>query len=612
MNGVQPITIHQSRLTIHPKMIPESFIQDVLARTDIVGLIERYVPLKKGGANYMACCPFHNEKSPSFTVSPTKQFYHCFGCGVHGTAVGFLMEYCGMSFRDAISDLAQQAGLQVPEDNTPQPDRSQISSLTAAMDKAARLYREQLRHAPQAVTYLKQRGLTGEIAKAFSIGYAPDDWNALRQAFGSDYDSPALLEAGLVIQNDTGRRYDRFRDRIMFPIQDQRGNIIGFGGRVLGQGEPKYLNSPETPLFDKGRELYGLFGARQAIRESGVVVVVEGYMDVVALAQFGFGAAVATLGTATTATHIQKLFRQSDKVVFCFDGDKAGRKAARRALENSLDQLADDKEVRFLFLPTEHDPDSFIRAEGLEAFHRAVHDAMPLSEFLLKELRGELNLGIPEDRAKLVHEAKALIPKISAPVLQLQTLRLLADDAQMDQAEVARALGLRTPDTGRNGRRQGTAPRPRGPRTAPASPLQGLLRLLANRPPLLDKLPGDILELAGDSPEGELIQAFRDIHDHHEFGPASLAALYQSCEDETRRALLERLLAAEDISYSDGADEREFHGYISSLRIAALDQRFSALQQKLASGEQLNNEEMRDFASLPAQKQKLRAGQKPG
>ncbi|NSL54102.1 DNA primase [Uliginosibacterium aquaticum] len=595
-------------------MIPESFIQDVLARTDIVDLIERYVPLKKGGANYMACCPFHNEKSPSFSVSPTKQFYHCFGCGAHGTAVGFLMEYCGMSFRDAIKDLAQQCGLTVPEDDAPQQDRAQLSSLLEATTRAARYFREQLRYAPQAIEYLKQRGLTGEIAKAFGIGYAPDDWNGLRSAFGSDYDSPALLEAGLVIQNDAGRRYDRFRDRVMFPILDQRGNIIGFGGRVLGQGEPKYLNSPETPLFEKGRELYGLFQARQAIRESGVVVVTEGYMDVVALAQYGFGAAVATLGTATTATHIQKLFRQSEKVVFCFDGDKAGRKAARRALENSLDQLADDREVRFLFLPTEHDPDSFIRAEGLEAFHRAVHDAMPLSEFLLRELRGDLNLEIPEERAKLVHEAKALIPKISAPILQLQTIRLLADDAGMSSEEVSHALGIKPPP------RNKVAARPRAGRSAPIGPQRQLLRLLSQNPELLDRLPGDLPELLGDSTECALIQLFRDAHDHDHFGPTTIAALFQSSQDDAQRALLRELLnapeedtppAREDATHnSSKAAQAELDGHIANLRIAMIDHEFNSLRHRLAEGEALETAEMRRYAELPTLKQQLRSGQK--
>ena len=600
-------------------MIPESFIQDVLARTDIVSLIERYVPLKKGGANYMACCPFHNEKSPSFSVSPTKQFYHCFGCGAHGTAVGFLMEYCGMSFRDAIKDLAQQCGLQVPEDNAPQQDRAQHSALIDATTRAAKFFREQLRHAPQAIEYLKQRGLTGEIARQFGIGYAPDDWNALRAAFSSDYDSPALLEAGLVIQNEAGRRYDRFRDRIMFPIIDTRGNIIGFGGRVLGQGEPKYLNSPETPLFEKGRELYGLFQARQAIRESGVVVVTEGYMDVVALAQYGFGAAVATLGTATTATHIQKLFRQSEKVVFCFDGDKAGRKAARRALENALDQLADDREVRFLFLPAEHDPDSFIRAEGLEAFHRAIHDAMPLSEFLLRELRTGLDLAIPEDRAKLVHEAKSLIPKISAPILQLQTVRLLAEDAGMSPEEVSHALGIKFTA------RSKSAPRPGARRAAPAGPLRQLLRLLGSRPELIKHLPEDTLELAGDSPESSLLGAFMNAHAQHGFNTSTITTLYQVTEDSAQKHILTELLKAseeedrarEKANKNDTVKEAqakaaraELDGHIANLRIAAIDHEVASLQQRLAQGEQLSADEMRRFVTLPAQKQSLRSGQK--
>ncbi|MDQ7988174.1 MAG: DNA primase [Candidatus Dactylopiibacterium sp.] len=598
-------------------MIPESFIQDVLARTDIVGLIERYVPLKRGGANYMACCPFHNEKSPSFSVSPTKQFYHCFGCGAHGTAIGFLMEYCGMSFRDAVKDLAQQCGLQMPEDDAPQQDRARTVSLLDATLRAARYFREQLRHAPTAIEYLKRRGLTGEVARQFGIGYAPDDWNGLRTAFGADYDEASLVEAGLVIQNDAGRRYDRFRDRVMFPILDQRGNIIGFGGRVIGQGEPKYLNSPETPLFEKGRELYGLFQARQAIREAGLVVVTEGYMDVVALAQYGFGAAVATLGTATTATHIQKLFRQAEKVVFCFDGDNAGRKAARRALENCLDQLADDREVRFLFLPAEHDPDSFIRVEGLEAFRRAVDEAMPLSEFLLQTLRGDLNLGIPEDRAKLVHEARAFVPKIAAPVLQVQTVRLIADDADMSAEEVAHALGIRLPGS-RHGNRRSPPARPRTPRTAPAGPQRQLLHLTARFPELLDRLPGDLEALFGESAEATLLQTFRDAHDHDHFSAATLAALYESCEDDARRALLLELLNHEDEAFADDdarevarqAARLEFDGHFTNLQIAALDHEFASLQQRLTRGEALNTEEMRRFRELPAEKQQLRSGQK--
>lgn len=590
-------------------MIPESFIQDVLARTDIVSLIERYVPLKKGGANYMACCPFHNEKSPSFTVSPTKQFYHCFGCGAHGTAVGFLMEYSGMSFRDAIKDLAGQAGLQIPEDDAPQQDRSQVNTLLGVMERAARYFRDQLRQSPKAIEYLKQRGLTGEIAKQFGIGYAPDDWQGLKAALGADYDTSAPLEAGLLIQNDTGRRYDRFRDRVMFPILDQRGNIIGFGGRVIGQGEPKYLNSPETPLFEKGRELYGLFQARQAIRDSGVVVVVEGYMDVVALAQYGFGSAVATLGTATTATHIQKLFRQSDKVVFCFDGDNAGRKAARRALDACLDQLGDDREARFLFLPPEHDPDTFVRVEGLEAFHRAVHNALPLSEFLLRELRSDLNLGTAEDRSRLVHEAKTLVPKISAPVLQQQIVRMIADDVDMPIDAVLQALEIKAASQGRFGSGAGgKSPRQRTPRVAPTGNLNKLLRLICAYPTLIEKLPGDILELAGDGPIHDILQSFLDIRDTDGFGPTSLAGLYESTADEARKAVLLQLLQAPPPEFElDEATVQEFDGLIINLRIALNDHEFSALHQRIMQGELLSPDEMQYYKTLTERKQALRS-----
>jgi DNA primase len=587
-------------------VIPESFIQDVLARTDIVSLIERYVPLKKAGTSYKACCPFHNEKTPSFNVSPTKQFYHCFGCQAHGTAITFLMEYSGMSFPEAIKDLAQQAGLKVPEDDAPQQDRTQLRTLQEAMDRATRFYREQLKHAPRAVAYLKERGLTGEIAKTFGIGYAPDDWQGLHQVFKSDYDGSALLESGLVIQNEAGRRYDRFRDRVMFPILDQRGNIIGFGGRVIGQGEPKYLNSPETPLFEKGRELYGLFQARQSIRDSGVVVVVEGYMDVVALAQYGFGSAVATLGTATTAIHIQKLFRQSNKVVFCFDGDNAGRKAAKRALDACLEQLADDREARFLFLPPEHDPDSFIREQGLEAFHRAIHDALPLSEFLIRELRTDLDLAIPEDRSRLVHAAKELVPRIAAPILQVQIIRMIADDVEMSPEEVAHALGIK------NISRHKMAPaRRRTPRIAPTGTLRQLLRRVCTYPELAEQLPGDAVQLAGEGPEAEVLQSFIDIRDNYGLTTTSAAALFASTEDETHKAVLSDLLQApEDDDELTDAIREEFGGYIANLRIALLNHEFSALQQRLNQGERLAPEEMQHYQALVLQKQVLKTGQK--
>lgn len=326
-------------------MIPHSFLQDLLNRVDIVDVVGRYVQLKKGGANFMGLCPFHNEKSPSFTVSPTKQFYHCFGCGAHGTAIGFLMEHAGLSFPEAVQELAQSVGLTVPHEPSPtrgggseypsQPavSKAVATALSDVMQAACDYYRKQLRGAPAAIQYLKKRGLTGEVAARFGLGYAPDGWQNLEAAF-ANYRDDALVESGLVIVSDktdaqgVARRYDRFRERIMFPIRNVKGQVIGFGGRVLGAGEPKYLNSPETPLFNKGSELYGLFEARLAIRERKYVLVVEGYMDVVALAQLGFPNAVATLGTACTPIHVQKLLRQTDTVIFSFDGDAAGRRAA--------------------------------------------------------------------------------------------------------------------------------------------------------------------------------------------------------------------------------------------------------------------------------------------
>jgi DNA primase len=419
-------------------MIPNDFIQTLLARVDIVPVIDGYVPLKKAGANYAACCPFHTEKSPSFTVSPTKQFYHCFGCGAHGTAIGFLMEYAGKSFPDAVEELARDAGLEVPQVRLGDAHARQrdTTDLSGVLLEAARFYRTALKDAPRAIDYLKRRGLTGEIAVRFGIGYAPDDWQPLAQGLGN-YQDKALETAGLVIAGDAGKRYDRFRDRIMFPIHDSSGRVIGFGGRILDQGEPKYLNSPETPVFSKGRELYGLFQARPAIRAAAKVVVVEGYMDVVALAQHGVEYAVATLGTATTPIHAQKLLRMSDTVVFCFDGDEAGRRAAWRALENTLPVLADGKSARFLFLPDGEDPDDYIRRRGKDAFEALVDKALPLSDFLLSELAMRHPPSSSEGRAALVTAAKPLLAQLTAPILGALLRRRLAELAGLTETEMA-------------------------------------------------------------------------------------------------------------------------------------------------------------------------------
>src|SRR5689334_13622967 len=418
-------------------MIPTDFIETLLARVDIVEVIDRSVPLKKAGANYQACCPFHSEKTPSFTVSPTKQFYHCFGCGAHGTAIGFLMEHSGQSFPEAVETLARDAGLEVPHTERPgeREERKVSQDLSETLLAAAKFYRAQLKEAPAAIDYLKRRGLTGVVAAHFGIGYAPPGWQNLAAAF-TTYDGPELDAAGLVIAGDNGKRYDRFRDRIMFPIHDNRGRVIGFGGRVLDSGEPKYLNSPETAVFSKGRELYGLYLARNAIRDAGRVVVVEGYMDVVALAQHGVAYAVATLGTSTTAIHAQKLLRLADSVVFCFDADAAGRKAAWRALENVLPVLVDGKEARFLFLPEGEDPDDFVRQRGKAAFEQAIGQAIPLSEYLLAELSRQHPPTTAEGRAALVAAARPYVGQIEAPILATLVRRQLAELADLPEAQL--------------------------------------------------------------------------------------------------------------------------------------------------------------------------------
>lgn len=586
-------------------MIPPSFVEQLLARVDIVDVIERYVPLKKGGSNYLACCPFHNEKSPSFTVSPSKQFYHCFGCGAHGTAIGFLMEYGGMSFRDTVKDLAGQVGMQMPdEERFDHAAHARSQSLAEVMATAARFYRSQLKTAPQAIEYLKKRGLTGEIAARFGIGYAGDDWQSLRSAFPGHYDDAALVEAGLVIQNDAGRRYDRFRERVTFPILDQRGNVIGFGGRIIGAGEPKYLNSPETPLFEKGRELYGLWQARQAIRESSTVVVVEGYMDVVALAQFGFGAAVATLGTATTPTHIQKLFRQAERIVFCFDGDAAGRKAARRALDASLEQLSDDKTVRFLFLPPEHDPDSYVRENGLEAFRRAVDDAMPLTEFLMRELRQDNDLTTGEGRARLVHVAKDFVPRVAAPVLRLQLIRALAEDSGLPETQIETALGLKTA-SGRSRK----APPKQASRTGPVSPLRQLLRLLAAYPNLCGHVPFEVALDMEDSPEKSALLALLDAFDDGALEERSLAMFYERFRDTPVEAVFGDLLSAlENNHYTEDTAATVLSDLLLKHRLHTVETRIAELNQRMASRGP-NPEELQQLQTLLKEKQKLKSGQ---
>ncbi|MFT0532308.1 DNA primase [Castellaniella hirudinis] len=461
-------------------MIPESFIQDLLARVDIVDVVGRYVQLRKGGANLLGLCPFHTEKSPSFTVSPTKQFYHCFGCGAHGSALHFLTEHTGASFPEAVQTLAASVGMTVPEE--PRSPRQRAAARARqeestrqrdVLQQAQAHYKAALNNTPAAVAYLKQRGLSGEIAARYGLGWASADRRGLAAVF-SHYEDPALIESGLVIEAEDGRRHDRFRGRVMFPIHNARGQLIGFGGRLIERGEPKYLNSPETSLFSKGQELYGLHEARAGIRAEGCVLVVEGYMDVVALAQFGLANAVATLGTATTDTHLQKLCRASDRIVFSFDGDGAGRKAAWRALQACLSWVAEDVSMRFLFLPDGQDPDSYVRAYGVQALRACLDEALPLSRFMLEELAARHDLRDAEGRAACLHEARPLFAQMPEGGFRLQVEREFAQLIRLTPDELTRLLA------------QGAAPEggaPAGHRPGPAIRSGGAGHPDADAPP---------------------------------------------------------------------------------------------------------------------------------
>ncbi|WP_368647211.1 DNA primase [Castellaniella ginsengisoli] len=460
-------------------MIPESFIQELLARVDIVDVVGRYVKLRKGGANLLGLCPFHNEKTPSFTVSPSKQFYHCFGCGAHGTALRFLSEHTGAPFPEAVRSLAASVGMTVPEEpRSPRQRaadrerREEGSRQQRILDQAQAHYRAALKQTPEAIEYLKRRGLSGEVAARFGLGWAGRDRRGLAAVF-DHYEDPALLESGLVIESEDGRRHDRFRGRVMFPIHNQRGQLIGFGGRLIEPGEPKYLNSPETSLFSKGHELYGLHEARAGIRAEGCVLVVEGYMDVVALAQYGLNNAVATLGTSTTPEHLRKLRRASDRIVFSFDGDGAGRKAAWRALQACLPWVAEDISMRFLFLPESHDPDSYVRAYGVQALRAYLDEAMPLSRFMLDELAARHDLNEAEGRASCVHEARPLFAQMPEGGFRLQMEREFARQVRLTPEELAQLLVAAGPGPGHAGPIAGTGQRPSGQGVAPGAGLAG-------------------------------------------------------------------------------------------------------------------------------------------
>ncbi len=584
-------------------MIPASFVQDLLTRVDIVDIVGRHVDLKKAGINHKGLCPFHGEKSPSFIVSATRQTYHCFGCGVHGNAVGFLMEHLGVGFPDAVRDLAQQAGMTVPEDDSSAEERAlaatkkaRQATLSETLGRANDHYRKQLKITPRAIDYLKARGLSGEIAATFGMGYAPDGWRALASAF-PQYDDPLLQESGLVISpDDEGvaeedrKRYDRFRDRIMFPIRSVQGEVIGFGGRVLDKGEPKYLNSPETPVFSKGKELYGLFEARQGLRQKGYALVVEGYMDVVALAQLGFPNAVATLGTACGAEHVQKLFRFTEAIVFSFDGDAAGRRAAGRALEASLPFATDTRSVRFLFLPTEHDPDSYVRQLGAAAFDRLVEQAVPLSKQLIAAASEGCDLSAVEGRSRMLANAKPLWHALPDGALKRQLLGELAKLAGLEVSDV-NELWKMTGSRGAASSTNGDAASARGtwkpgaaaPRTArskatrkpPNSPADHAMRMLMLHSAWWDELSTSDHELlhALPAPLGELCAWLeRQLAEH---GTTPWAALAEGLVGHPLHEVVQNLVP--DTSLQDEMSLADLQRVLNQMWIAKLSAQSSHL-----------------------------------
>ena len=479
-------------------MIPESFINELLNRVDVVDIIDKRVPLKKTGANFVACCPFHQEKTPSFSVSPSKQFYHCFGCGAHGSAISFLIDHDGLNFIDAIHELAKVVGLKVPNQVDEKPEKKKENIvLEDSLILAKKYYQARLKASPEAIKYLKSRGLTGEIAKQFSIGFAPGGWNNLNEVF-KDYDNDVLIKSGLINKNEKGKRYDRFRNRIMFPIYNAKGQLVGFGGRVIDEKDsPKYYNSPETSLFQKSYELYGLLAARKSIRDKGYVLVVEGYMDVVSLAQHGISNAVATLGTATTSFHIQKLIRYTSEIIFCFDGDEAGKSAAWRAMQNSLASVTDEVQLKFLFLGDQHDPDSYVRENSKEKFEKLAKDATPLSEYVVHYLTKKNDLTSQEDRVKFLNSVEPILNNIASLKLTFLLKKRISELLNLTIDELDKVINVKS--------KENTKPSSKNiPREA-TSVVRRFISLLISDPSLVEENDKDIAW--GDSLDEQLARA---------------------------------------------------------------------------------------------------------
>ncbi|MFV8443894.1 DNA primase [Vibrio owensii] len=576
--------------------IPRSFIDNLLARLDIVDIIDARVKLKKKGKNYGACCPFHNEKTPSFSVSQEKQFYHCFGCGAHGNAIDFIMEFERLEFVEAIEELASYLGLDVPREQRsggggqfksgPQASSSEKRSLYDLMGSIAQFYRNQLKQPASkvAIEYLKDRGLSGEIVQKFGIGYVADEWDLVRKNFGQNKDNQDMLvTGGMLIENDKGNRYDRFRGRIMFPIRDRRGRVIGFGGRVLGDGTPKYLNSPETPIFHKGKELYGLYEVLQAYREPPRILVVEGYMDVVALAQYGVDYSVASLGTSTTGDHIQMLFRQTNTVVCCYDGDRAGKEAAWRALENALQYLKTGNTLKFLFLPDGEDPDSYVRKYGKQAFEQQIEQATPLSSYLFDNLieLHQINLGNNEGKSALRAYASALIDKIPDPYFQELLEKLLDERTGFDNR-------LRQP------RKKTSETRPQPHKEIKRTPMREVIALLIQNPSYAQMVP-DLSSVRDLSIPG--LSLFVDVLDkcqaHPHINTGQVLEHWRNSQNET---LLSRL-ASWDIPLAEDNLEEIFLDSLDKIIAQCVEKQIENLQAK-ARSVGLSAEEKRELLAL--------------
>jgi DNA primase len=548
--------------------IPQHFIDELIARADIVDVIGSRVPLKKAGREFKACCPFHGEKTPSFTVSQAKQFYHCFGCGAHGTALGFLMEYDRLGFVEAVEELASRLGLEIPREAGGERRETGRDELYELMGRVAQFYRDALKGDARAVEYLRGRGVTGETAATFGIGYAPDSWNAVLKRFGdSDAARRRLSAAGLIVERsgpgrDTdGGFYDRFRDRIMFPIRDARGRVIAFGGRILDKGEPKYLNSPETPVFHKGQELYGLYESRQSRQALNRLLIVEGYMDVVRLHQAGMAYALATLGTATTAEHLNRIFRLTSEVVFCFDGDRAGRAAAWRALENALPQARDGRQLKFMFLPEGQDPDSLVGQEGKENFERRLAGALPLSEYLVEHLAGQVDLEHVDGRARLAELAKPLLQSIVPGVYRELLIDRLAELVRMPAPKLAGLLLPVTADqaTERPARtRSGTAAS-----SGRGSLVRQAIVMLLNVPDAA-KLVQGAERLAGSSQPGVALLA-ELIADLKQRPAPHKGVIVERWRDRPEGAHLMKLAAIESLVNEPKAAARELQTVIEKL-----------------------------------------------